>query len=183
ACRRRSPGPCPDRRRRRARCGWSSAREWLLSIHEATLAWLRRERFSKTARSRPGHQEAGRHGRHAAAPPESGRRFAHDGLERPAEGSQAVEPDVEADVRDAATRRAEEEHRALDAPPLEVPVWRLAERRAKRADEVRVGHSRDPREARDTERLRKRAVHRVSRAQHPTVALLDRSTHPAIFTV
>jgi hypothetical protein len=45
---------------------------------------------------------------------------------------------VEADVGDAAIRRTEEEHRALDAPALQVAVRRLAERRAKAADEMRL---------------------------------------------
>src|SRR5262249_37508769 len=98
-----------------------------------------------------------------------------------AERAQAVEADVEADVGDAAIGRPQQEHRALDAPALQVAVRRLAERRAKRSDEMRLRHVSDPREARDVERLRERAVHRIPRAQHPAIPFLDRSAHPVSF--
>src|SRR5436309_1408025 len=55
-------------------------------------------RFSETARSRPGHREARRHGVHLAAPPVGTGRLADDLAERPAERAQAGEAHVEADV-------------------------------------------------------------------------------------
>jgi hypothetical protein len=36
---------------------------------------------------------------------------------------------------------------------------------------MRLGHLRDPREMRDVQRLREGAIHRVSRAEHPAIAL------------
>ena len=46
------------------------------------------------------------------------RRLADDVAERPAEGAQAGKADVEADVGDAAVGLAQQEHRALNPPPL-----------------------------------------------------------------
>ena len=38
----------------------------------------------------------------------------------------------------------------------------------------------DPRQRRDVERLREVAVHRVARAEHPAIGLLDGAAHPAV---
>src|SRR5687768_15863566 len=118
----------------------------------ARLIVLRRLRFSKTARSRPRLHEAGWNGAEVGgAPPIGRRRIAHDRGEGAAEGPEAGEPDVEADLGDAAVGLAQEEHRALDATALQIAVRRLAEGRAEYADEVRLGDDRDPRQRRDVE--------------------------------
>src|ERR1044072_917925 len=110
----------------------------------------RRLRWSGTAWSPPRHFEARRHAvRHRAARAELRRRLADDLAERPAERGEAGEADVEADLADRVLRRAQEAHRALDAPPLQVPVRRLAERVLERADEVRLGHVGDAGQRRD----------------------------------
>src|SRR5881409_2241522 len=89
--------------------------------------------FSKTARShrhpRRGDRPRGRHpdavGRHDGSMTEAvvRRRLTDDLPERAAEGPQAGEADVEADVGDAAVGLAQQEHRALHPPPLQVTVW------------------------------------------------------------
>src|SRR5262245_11144078 len=97
----------------------------------ARLVPALRRRFSETARSRPRSREARGNGSEVGRlPPVRARRLADDLGERPAERSHAREADVEADLRDAALALAEQEHRALDPPALQVPVRRLAERRA-----------------------------------------------------
>jgi hypothetical protein len=103
-------------------------------------------------------------------------------VKRPTERAEAAEPDIEADIGDAAVRRSQQEHRALDAAALQIAVRCLAERVAERADEVRRRHLRDLREARDAERLGKRAIHGVPGAKHLAIALFDRSRHPIYFT-
>src|SRR5215471_15263011 len=102
---------------------------------ESLYRHVRRTRFSKTARPRPGHHEAGRHGRHLSLLSEAGGRFADDVAKRATERSEAAETDVEADVRHAPIGRSQQEHRALDAPALQITVRCLAERVAERADE------------------------------------------------
>ena len=87
------------------------------------------------------------------------------------------EADVEADVGDAAVGLAQEEHRALDAPPLEVAVRRLAEHGAEAAAEVRLGHVGDGGDGADVERLGVGAVHGVAGAQEAPVEVLDVATH------
>src|SRR6202040_2152995 len=94
-----------------------------------------------------------------------------------AEGTEAGETDVEADIGDAAVALAQQEHRALDPAPLEVAVRRLAEGRAEGPDEVRLGDAGDPGERGDVERLGVAAVHRVARAEQPAVDLLDAAAH------
>src|SRR6476660_8462803 len=84
--------------------------------------------FSETARSRPRHGEAVRDVVGDAARAVAGGRLADDGAEGAAEGAQAREADVEADLGHAAVGLHEQEHRALDAPALQVAVRRLAER-------------------------------------------------------
>src|SRR4051794_9610692 len=150
----------------------------LLSMR-TKLILLARLFFSETARSRPGHHEARRDQlRVAVGVLAVGLRRASDDLaEHARERAQADEADVEADLRDAAVGLPEQEHRALDAAALEVAVRRLAERLAEGADEVRLGHQRDPGDRRDVERLRVGAVHRVARAEQAAVLLLGRSAH------
>jgi hypothetical protein len=99
-------------------------------------------------------------------------------VERPAEGAQACEADFEADVGHAMVGCAQEEHRPFDAAALQVAMGRFAERRPEGATEVRLGNLRNPREARDVERLPKVAVHCVPRAEHPAIALFHDSSHP-----
>src|SRR6266480_2890457 len=94
------------------------------------------EGFSETARSHPGHREACRRVDDRAAGAIVRRRHADDFAERPAEGAEAVEADVEADVGDAAPGLAQHEHRALDAPALQIAMRSLAERGAEGADEM-----------------------------------------------
>jgi hypothetical protein len=105
------------------------------------------------------------------------RRLADDVAKRPAEGAQAREADVEADVGHAGGRRPQQEHRPLHAPALQVPVRRLAERRAEGADEVGLGDVGDARQRRDVQRLGVPAVHRVTGPEHPAVGLLDGAVH------
>src|SRR5262245_54900825 len=95
-----------------------------------------RLRFSKTARPRPGHHEAGRHRLRMSLLPEAGRRLANDLVKGAAEGAEAAEADVEADIGDATVGQSQQEHRALDAPALQVAVRRLAEGVAERGNEV-----------------------------------------------
>src|SRR5215212_7690220 len=107
----------------------------------ATLARWRRDGFSETARSRPRHRPARRHvlGARRGVLAVLARRAADDLAERAAERPQAGEADVEADLGDAAVGVAQQRHRALDAPALQIAVRRLAERLAEGADEVRLG--------------------------------------------
>src|SRR5258708_354908 len=65
------------------------------------------------------------------------RRLPDELPERPAEGPEAGEADVEADVGDAAVGLPQQEHRALYPPPLQVAVRRLAEHGAEATAEVR----------------------------------------------
>src|ERR1700737_2393516 len=122
--------------------------------------------FSKTARSCPGHCEAGRDRFDRAALAVGGRRLADDLLKTAAERAQAVESYVKADVRHAAVGRPQEEHGSLDPPALEVAVRGFTEGRPKRSDEVRRGDIRDLRESRHVEWLSIGAVHRIAGAQH-----------------
>src|SRR2546423_9232882 len=145
----------------------------------ATLIATSRPRFSKTARSRPHHRDAIGRRRDRPRPAAVLRgRLADDVAERAAEGPEAGEADVEADLGHAAVALAQQEHRALHAPALQVPVWRLAERRAEGADEVRLGDVGDARQRRDVERLGVRAVHHVARAKEAAIGFLDGAAHP-----
>src|ERR671928_1252788 len=86
--------------------------------------------FSETARlpadasPRPpgGHLPAVRRRERLVAASIARRRLADDLAERAAERAEAREPHVEADVGDAAAGLAEQEHRTLDAPALEVAM-------------------------------------------------------------
>src|SRR4051812_22393531 len=155
--------------------------EWVMALNmDATLTVRGALVFSETARSRDAHRKAVGHGLgRARREPVLAGRLPHDRLEGPAERAEAREADVEADLGHAALGLTEQEHGALDAAALQVAVRRLAERRAERADEVRLGDERDPRERSDVERLRVRAVHRVAGAKQPAVGLLGSAAHAA----
>src|SRR5947209_19047347 len=105
--------------------------------------WSGAAGFSKTARSGPGHGEAGRGGLDLSLLAVQRRGLAGDLGEGAAEGAEAVEADLQADVGDAAIGFAQQEHGPLDASALQVAVRRLAESRAEGANEVRFGHARD----------------------------------------
>ena len=83
-----------------------------------------------------------------------------------AESAQAVETDIEANVRYAALRGAQKKHGTLDAPALEIAVWSLAERSAEGADKMRLGHLRNARESGNAERFGKRDAFRRARHDH-----------------
>jgi hypothetical protein len=104
-------------------------------------------------------------------------RLVDDRPERSAEGPQAGETDIEADIRDASIRLPEQEHGPLDASPLEVAMGRLAEGRPEPAAEVSlrdVGHGRD---RLDIQWLGIRAVHRVPCAKQAAIQILDLAAH------
>src|SRR5215211_2521014 len=146
----------------------------------AKLLDARTARFSETARSRPRAREAGRNRAEVGGAAAVGRRrLADDGPERPAEGAEARKADVEADLAHLAAGLAQEEHRPLDAPALEVAMRGLAKGGAEGPDEVRFRNVGDPSEAGDVERMRVVAIHRIPRAQHAAIGLLDRPTHGA----
>src|ERR1700674_176243 len=115
------------------------------------LSSVRRLGFSETARSGPGHDKARGGQNDLLASAVFGRRHLHDVAKRAAEGTQAGEADLHADIGDAPVGLSEHEHGALDAPALKVAMRRLTERRPKGADEVRVRHARDLRALRDVE--------------------------------
>src|SRR6267143_1776227 len=94
------------------------------------LADVSRPGFSKTAWSCPRHGEASRDGDNRSALAEAGWRLADDVTEDPAEGAQAAEAHVQADVRHAPVGRPQQEHGPFDPPALEVPVRCLAKRGA-----------------------------------------------------
>src|SRR6202163_1911703 len=127
--------------------------------------------FSKTARSHPGHREAGRHGKHELAIAIFGRSVADYVAERAAESAEASKPDVEADVRDTSWGLPEQEHRALHAPALQIAMRRLAEGRPEGPDEMSLGNGRHLREAGDVKRLRIGSVDRVPSPQHAAIEL------------
>src|SRR3954469_19986716 len=106
--------------------------EWVIASNMgATLSAIGSGCFSETARSHPLHHETAgnrRRARRAAAVLRG--RLADDRPERPAERAQAAEADVERDLGHARVRLAQQRHGPLDAPPLQVAVRRLAERRA-----------------------------------------------------
>src|SRR2546423_3351624 len=145
-----------------------------------TLDDVARPVFSKTARSCPGHREAGRDGLDRPALAVDGRRLADDLLKAAAEGAQAVEANVEADVRHAAVGRPQQEHRPLDPAALKVAVWSLAEGRAKGSDEVRLRDVGDLSEGGHVEGLGVGTVHGITGAQHPSIRLLRGAAHAGI---
>ena len=72
----------------------------------STLDDFSRPDFSKTARSRPGHHEAGWNRLNGAAPPVHRRSLSHDLAEVPAECAQAGKSHVQANVGDTSVGRA-----------------------------------------------------------------------------
>src|ERR1700674_2934145 len=136
--------------------------------------------FSKTARSCPGHREAVRDRHDWSALAIGGRRLADDCLKTTAEGAQAVEAYVEADVGDAAIGRPQQEHRPLNATALEIAVRCLTARRAKRTDEMRLRDIRDLSEGSNVERLGVGTIHGVTGAKHPAIGLLLSTAHRAL---
>src|SRR5207302_1606837 len=89
----------------------------------------------------------------------------------------AGEADVEADVGDAAVGLAEQEHRALHPPPLQVTVRRLPEDGSETATEMRLGDMGHGGHGADVERLGVGAVHRVAGAQQAPIQVLDFPAH------
>src|SRR5215211_8908835 len=145
-------------------------------------------RFSKTAaqpraaRSRPRHHHARGHvagGARAGSPRLAVGAWRHPDhvSERPAEGPEAREPDVQADLGHRPLGLAQQRHRSLQSAPLKVAVRRLAKRLLERADEVRLGGQRDPGQRRDVERLVVGTVHSVASAQHAAAGGVD-PDHP-----
>src|SRR5882724_465982 len=82
------------------------------------------------------HLNAAGHDDRAVPAAVAGRRLANYHPERPAEGAKAGEADVKTDLGDAAAGLPQQKHRALDSPPLQVAVRRLAEHRPEAAAEV-----------------------------------------------
>src|SRR6202035_5254825 len=107
------------------------------------------------------------------------RRLANDLAEGAAEGPPAGEADIEADIGDTAVRLAQQEHRTLHPPPLQVTVRRLPEDGAEAADEVRLGEMRHGSYGADVERLGIGPVHGIAGAQQAPVELLDFLAHAA----
>jgi hypothetical protein len=106
-------------------------------------------------------------------------RLADDLPKGATERSQAHEADVEADVGDAPVGLAQQEHRSLDTPPLQVAVRGFPEDGAEAANEVGLGDVRNRRNRADVEWLRVGAVHRVAGAQKASVEVLDVAAHPS----
>src|ERR1700704_3360521 len=94
----------------------------------STLDDFSRPDFSKTARSRPGHHEAGWNRLHGAPLQVHPRSLAHDIAEVPAECASAGKSNIQATAGDPSVGRAYQEHGPLDPPSLEIPVWRFAKR-------------------------------------------------------
>src|SRR5260370_28897159 len=106
------------------------------------LGSVRGPGFSKTARSHVGHREAARHRFDLGALAIFAGRDPDDVTKCAAEGAEAVEADIEADVSDAALGFAQLEHRAFDPPALEVAMRRLAEGPSDAPYEVALGYER-----------------------------------------
>jgi hypothetical protein len=135
-------------------------------LQNCSIAWFPKRRARAHCREL---NTVGRDDR-PMAPAIAGGRLAHDLAERPAEGSQTRESDVEADIGDAAVGFAQEEHRALHPSPLQVAVRRLAEHVAEAAAEVRrrdVGHGGD---GADVERLSVGAIHGIAGGNSPAAS-------------
>src|SRR5215210_2331481 len=129
---------------------------WVSALNMATTLGLARlPRFSETAvlvamarRPRPRHDDAGRdvsRGAGAGAPGVAVGRGRHPehAAERAAEGAEAREPHLEADLRHGPLGLAQQRHRALEPAALQVTVRRLAERPLERPDEVPLGRQGD----------------------------------------
>src|ERR1700716_1850368 len=141
------------------------------------LGAVRQPGFSKTARSHPGHREARWDGHRDSARAVRDRSLAHDVVKRAAEGAEAGEADVEADVRHAARSLDQQEHCPLDTAALKVAVRRLTKRGAKGPDEMRLRDAGDLGEAVDVERVRVRPVNRIAGTEHAAIALFHGPAH------
>src|SRR5437899_4979480 len=150
---------------------------WSSSKMDPMLGAVRGPGFSKTARSHVGHREACRHRLHLRALPILARRHADDLSKSAAEGAQAREADVEADVSDGALGLGQLEHRPLNATALKIAMRSLAKRRPKSPYEVRLRNARDRRQVRSVQRLSICAVDGVAGAKHAAVELFDRPAH------
>src|SRR5260370_8071911 len=131
------------------------------------LGSVRGPGFSKTAGSHVGHREAARHRFDLGPLAIFAGCDADDVTECAAEGAEAVEADIEADVSDAALGFAQLEHRALDPPALKVAVRRLAEGRAKRPYEVGLGDERNLGEVVDVHCLPLAPIDPAPAPKHP----------------
>jgi hypothetical protein len=129
--------------------------------------------FSKTARSRPSHHEAGGDRLNGAAPPVGRRSLTHDLVEDPAECAQAGKSHIQANVGDTSVGRAQQEHRPLDTPSLEIAVWGFGKRGTEGPDEVCLGDPRDPGQGGDVERFGVIAIHCIARTEHPAIDVFD----------
>src|SRR5205814_10714951 len=127
--------------------------------------------------SRPGHREAVGDGLDGPTLAIGARGLADDIPKDPAERTQAAEADVEADVGHTAIGRPQQVHGALDPATPEIAVRGRVKGCPKGSDAVRLRYVSHPGEGGDVERLRVGSVHRIAGAQHPSVELLDRSTH------
>src|SRR6266487_2065327 len=107
------------------------------------------------------------------------RGLADDLAERATGGAQAIEADIEADVGDAPFGLAQQEHRALHAAALEVPMRRLPEDRAEVADEMGLGDVRHRGDRSDVQWFGIRAIHGVAGAQEAPVEIFDFAAHGA----
>ena len=104
-------------------------------------------------------------------------RLANDLAEGASKCAETVESDVEADLGDPPIGFAQQLHRTLHPPALQVAVRRLAKSSPKLAAEVRGRDMRDTRKGWYVKGLRKRTVHRVASPQHATIAILDGAGH------
>ena len=138
--------------------------------------------FSETARSCPGHGEAGRNGKDELATPIFGRRLTDDVCERAAESAEASKPNIEADIRDTSWGLSEQEHRALHPPALKVPMRRLPEGGFEGPDEVRFRDVRHLGEIGDVKWPRIGAIDGITSPQHAAIQLLDGTGHDPIVT-
>src|SRR6476620_8934580 len=130
-------------------------------IMGATLVAPARLGIRKTALPRPHQREAaGDHRRRGAAVAVAvrGRRLAHDVLEGGREPADALEADVERDLRDGLIGLAQQVGGALDPAALQVAVRGLAELELEGADEVRVRGERGAGQRRNVERFGVMAV-------------------------
>ena len=106
------------------------------------------------------------------------RRLAHDLSEGTAEGAEAREGDVEADVGDAPIALAEQEHGALDPSADKVAVRSLAEDRTETPAEMGRRDVGNRRHRADIQGLGVRAVHGIAGAQQAPIEILGLATHP-----
>src|ERR1700682_1594380 len=117
------------------------------------LSAVSRPGFSETAGSCPGHDKARGCVNHFLAGAIFARRDLDDVVKRPAEGAEAAEADVQADISDASLGFTQQEHGALHPPSLQVAVRGLAKGRLEGPDEVRFGNRSDLRQVCYVQRL------------------------------